>query len=84
MEELRKKIDECDIEIVNALKKRMEVAKEIGLYKKKNNLPIYNAEREKILLKKLKGMANRDLSEEAIEKIYTAIIDASKDLQGRI
>ena len=84
MEGFRKKIDKCDIEIIDILKKRMEIAREIGIYKKENNLPIFNADREKALLEKLKVKADDNLSEKAIENIYKAIMDASKDLQSKI
>ena len=84
LEDLRKEIDACDNEIIAALKKRMEVSSRIGKFKKENNLPIYNKEREQILLENLKNMSNEFLSKEAITNIYKEILKASKDLQNKL
>lgn len=81
MDELRKQIDECDKKLIETLKERMSISKKIGKYKKENNLPIYDLTREKAVLNKLKTFANNDLTQEGIEKIYTAIFSASKDIQ---
>ncbi len=45
--ELRKKIDKIDQEIINLILERSELAHKIGIYKKQNQLSIYNPEREK-------------------------------------
>lgn len=52
IEELRQEINKIDEEMANLFNKRMEVAKDIALYKKENNLPIYDKERELQLLNK--------------------------------
>jgi len=81
MNEFRKMIDECDNELILLLKRRMKLAKEIGVYKKDNNLPICVPEREKELIARLKRMSDDNLSPEAIEGIFTEIIKASKNKQ---
>lgn len=45
---LRQQIDEIDSQIFDLFIKRIYLAKEIGLYKKQHNLPIFDTEREKI------------------------------------
>ncbi|MDD3267297.1 MAG: chorismate mutase [Burkholderiales bacterium] len=49
LEYLRELICETDAEIISLLATRNEVVKQIGEYKKKNNLPIFNQERENTL-----------------------------------
>ena len=52
IEELRLEINKIDEEMANLFNKRMEVAKDIALYKKEFNLPIFDKERELQLLNK--------------------------------
>lgn len=52
IEELRQEINKIDEAMANLFNKRMEVAKDIALYKKENNLPIFDKERELQLLNK--------------------------------
>lgn len=52
IEELRLEINKIDEEMANLFNKRMEVAKNIALYKKEFNLPIFDKERELQLLNK--------------------------------
>lgn len=49
LEYLRELICETDAEIIALLAARHEIVKQVGEYKKKNNLPIFNSERENIL-----------------------------------
>lgn len=52
IEELRQEINKIDEEMANLFNKRMEVSKDIALYKKEFNLPIFDKERELQLLNK--------------------------------
>ena len=52
IEELRQEINKIDEEMASLFNKRMEVAKDIALYKKEFNLPIFDKERELQLLNK--------------------------------
>ena len=47
----RAEIDDIDNQIVELLAKRLEICKKLGRYKKKNNVPIQNKEREKQIIK---------------------------------
>lgn len=52
IEELRQEINKIDEEMANLFNKRMAVSKDIALYKKEFNLPIFDKERELQLLNK--------------------------------
>ena len=52
LDEARIKINEIDKQLIDLFKKRMELSKEIGLYKFDNNLPILDEAREELLKKK--------------------------------
>jgi chorismate mutase len=81
MEELRKKIDICDKKIENALIERFEIVGEIGKYKKQNNLPIVNKDREKIVFEKIKKVTNNKIPDDLIVDIYKTIISCAVKLE---
>lgn len=74
LEKLRTKIDIIDGQTVELLGKRMKIADEIGILKKKNNVAILQAERWNQILKRmlLEGK-NQNLNEEFILRVYRAI-----------
>ena len=50
LSEIRTEIDSIDEQIIELFKKRMDCAKEVGNYKKANNIPVLNqAEKTKFL-----------------------------------
>lgn len=51
LDELRQKINEIDRELVALYTKRLEVCREVGLYKKAHHLPVLDAAREKQVLR---------------------------------
>lgn len=53
MDNLRKQIDQIDENLLSLLKERLKISKKVGIYKKANNLPIYQAKREKEILSSL-------------------------------
>ena len=48
--EIRIEIDKIDSELIELFKKRMDCAKAVGLYKKENNIPVLNQNRENEIL----------------------------------
>ena len=80
LKELRKKIDAIDDSILELLRKRISVAKEIG--KAKKNSLIYDPEREKMVIQRLLLLAP-DIESEALSNIYTSIITLCRSVQMR-
>ena len=82
---LRDKINIIDLEILQKLRERMEVSKEIGLYKKKNNILILDNKREELLLKFLANceikIFNDEKNEEFITELWNVIMKYSKKNQ---
>lgn len=84
MKNLRNEIDKLDLEIVQLLEKRFDVVKEIAKFKIKNNIPIYDPEREtQVLEKSLNNLENKEYFDE-IEKIFKQIMASSKTYQNQI
>lgn len=78
LEELRLQIDKLDDEVLQLMERRMIVAENIGMFKKENHITILQSNRWSELLKKRinAGMA-KGLSEEFVQKIYSAIHEES-------
>jgi len=82
LKKLRKQVDETDNKIIELLKKRFEISKKIGKYKKQNNLSIKNKKREKHLLEKNKNKAKRhNLKPKFVKKLFKLILKESKKIQ---
>ena len=74
IENLRHKIDEVDLELLNLLGRRMRFAEDIGRYKQRNNISILQTTRWNEILEK--GFAQgqqRGLSDDFVEKFLSAI-----------
>lgn len=74
LEDLRDQIDEIDDEIIDTLAMRMGVARQIGRYKKKNNVAILQPERWAEIFRTRTGNGmSKKLSREFLEKLYSII-----------
>ena len=78
LEELRMQIDKLDDEVLQLMEQRMAVAEKIGIFKKENNVTILQTNRWNELLKKRINVGlSKGLSEDFVQKIYTAIHEES-------
>ncbi len=78
LESLRADIDRLDREVIELLSKRMEVARQIGLYKKENNITILQMSRwEEILNNRIKEAMAHGLSEKFITSFLQDIHNES-------
>lgn len=71
---LRTQIDEIDNTLIDTIARRMEVARNIGLYKKENNMTIFQSDRySKVLEKWNEQGARHQLDENFLNKLYELI-----------
>ena len=83
IEDLRRKIDETDAEIVKLIAERLRIAEEIGKSKREQGNQIEDRGRERVVLNNVKALAQKEnMSPEDIEDIYQQIVRISKSLQG--
>ncbi len=83
--ELRKQIDEIDMDLTEMLAKRMRVAKEIGIYKREHAMPILQTERyDEIIKKRMETGSAMNLDGEFTRTIFEAIHEESVRQQMRI
>lgn len=83
IEDWRKKIDETDSQILSLLNKRTDFAIEIGKIKRSMKIPIYNPERELIIINRLVSLNTGPLDEPGVRKLFERIIDESRRIERR-
>lgn len=80
--DLRKEIDQIDVEILYLLKKRYEVVIQIGQIKKNMEINICQPDRIKEVIESKKKLAKKlGLNSKFIEIIYNLIINESMKLE---
>ena len=77
----RKKIDEIDQKLVEMLNRRAEAAQEIGRLKRDAQLPIYEPDRERIVLNRVQESNRGPLHHRHLMQIYERIMDVMRNIQ---
>lgn len=84
LEQCRKEIDEIDKELINLFERRMDVAIRVANFKKENDLPIYDEEREsKVIKKNVDNLKNKNYDLLA-RRFFLSIMELSRSLQESI
>jgi chorismate mutase/prephenate dehydratase len=81
LKKLRKKIDEIDGEILDALNRRAEVVLEIAKIKRGTNARFHVPDREKEVIERLKERNKGPFPNDALKTIYREIMSASLSLE---
>ena len=85
LKECRNKIDEIDNKIVELFKERMKIIKDVALFKKANNLPIFDPQREmQMLNKRLEEFDDNDPIKKYYKTILKSFLQVSKLYQKEI
>jgi len=81
LDEIRRKIDEIDRQLLDLLSERADLVHAVGELKKRDKLQIYAPEREEALLRKLIEINSGRLPEKSIRAIYREIMSAALALE---
>ena len=81
IKELREQINQIDAEMALLFTKRMELVSLIAKYKKENNLPIFDEEREKEIIKKNLELIKDEHLKEYYLIFFKALLIESKRYQ---
>lgn len=82
LENLRAEIDKIDAEIVQLFAKRLEVVRQIGVFKKDNKIAVVDNRRFQIVLEKVGNLAEKSgISKKFIREIYEKIHDYSCEVE---
>ena len=85
IDQLRAKIDVLDENLLYTLASRMKVSRQIGQYKKDNNIAILQPSRwDAVLAKVVEKGREYDLSEKFLTAVFNAIHEASVDAQNEV
>lgn len=82
IKDLRNEIDSIDRQLVKLFTDRMKIAEQVADYKRANNLPVLDAERERQLLNKVSDLAGEEFETYA-RVLFTTIMDLSKSYQNK-
>ncbi len=77
---IREKINEIDNKIIELWKERMETCLSVAKYKKENELPVFDEEREKELLDRIGNLAGDELNSYS-RTLYETIMSISRSYQ---
>lgn len=81
LESLRKAIDAVDAQLLELIHERVRLVLEVGAYKARHGLAIYDPERERRLLERLTALANPPLEPDTVRRIFERLIDESRRLE---
>lgn len=85
--QIRENLDRLDKEMLRILSERMSLIPKVAEYKRQNNLPRYQPDREKAILEGKRKLAEEmSLNPDLVENIYKRIIEDAhrieKDIMG--
>ena len=81
LDEIRRRIDEADAELLRLLSERADLVHEIGQIKKKEGLAVYAPEREEAVFQRLQKLNKGRLPEKSLRAIYREIMSAALALE---
>ncbi|AJC49115.1 chorismate mutase [Allofrancisella guangzhouensis] len=85
LDQYRTKITNIDQEIIRLIAQREQIVKQVGKYKKKHNLAVYDPDREAKLKKIHEAIAVQyDVSPELVNNVFDVIISNSRNLEGKV
>ncbi len=79
--ESRNKLDVIDKQIVELIKQRLVISKDVAEYKIANNKPVLDKEREQAKLETLCALAENDFDKKCIDELFKQIMALSRKLQ---
>lgn len=81
LSEWRARIDALDQQLVDLLNQRMQYVLEIGRLKREHGRPVQDPDRERAILEQLTTYNQGPLSTQAIEELFTRIMQEARNLE---
>jgi chorismate mutase-like protein len=81
IEDWRKRIDEIDGKLLELLNERTRCVIEVGKIKKAQNVRIYDPEREREILQRMKKQNRGPLDEEGLQRLFERVIDECRRIE---
>ena len=80
----RTKISKIDDMVIDLLIERFELTDKVGMFKRKNNIPIENKDVEKRIIARLVARGDNKVDGKLILKVYSEIFKHSKERQEKL
>ena len=84
LEECRSEIDAVDREIVRLFEERMQLCRDVAMYKIANGLPVLDRSREEMVLKSREGMLSDPYWGESVRRLFESIMALSRAEQEKL
>ena len=84
LDDLRKDIDKVDKELIKLFEKRMDVATKIAEYKKKNDMNVLDAQRQRQKLADICEQTEDDDMKRYLRTLYSVIFELSCSKQNKL
>ena len=81
IDDWRSKIDEIDRQLVELLNDRSRCAIEIGRLKHDLNLRVYDPDREREVIRRVKAANRGPLDDEGLQRLFERIIDECRHIE---
>ena len=81
--EWRKEIDAVDRQIVDLLNRRAEIVLGLAPLKRAQGVPVYEPNRERLVIDNVDGSNHGPLPTEALKRIYRAVMQEMRAMQNR-
>lgn len=81
LEKYRNQMNRIDQEMARLFLQRMKLSIQIGNYKREKRLPIFQKERENIVLEKVKQIASTAEEKKYMEDFFLYLMKLSKEVQ---
>lgn len=83
LDALRKAIDDVDGQLLELIAERVRLVLQVGDYKRERGIPIYDPERERLVLERLTSRAPAPLKADTVRRVFERLIDESRRLEQR-
>ena len=81
IEDWRKRIDEIDRKLLELFNDRTRCVIEIGRIKKAENVGVYDPQRERDILRRMKAENHGPLDEEGLQRLFECVIDECRRIE---
>ena len=81
LEELRRAIDEIDLQLLHLIAKRTRLVLAVGDVKRERQMPAYDPEREHRILDRLASLAEPPLDGTTVRRVFERLIEEARRLE---
>ena len=81
LDELRRRIDDIDSQILELVAARVRVVLEVGDHKRRHGLPVYDPERERRLLERLCDNPPPPLDQDTVRRVFERLVDEARRIE---